>query len=272
VGSVEGLQREDVVQFLAGYYTPDNCILIVCGDVDKKTIQTWAGKYFGKWRGNTKSGPADERFQPVNGKEVLLLNKEDATQTQIRVGLPGLPIEHPDFHAFEVARTIYAGSFTSRLMNEIRVNRGLSYGVGCWSNRFAPGGIIYVYTFTKNETVGEVLEIILTEADRMQTEPVPDSELVGGINYRTGLYPLNFETSDDMVSIFSNLWLHDLDKSRYEDYQEKLKAVTAEQAMATAGKYFPKENYRVVLVGKADEVKQQAEMYGPVTVREISTE
>jgi predicted Zn-dependent peptidase len=134
------------------------------------------------------------------------------------------------------------------------------------SNRYLPGGLAYVYTFTKNETVGEVIDVILAEADEMQTVIVPDSEHVGAINYRCGVYPLGFETNDQLAGVFSSLWLNQLDRSYYEDYQENLRAVTAEQTMAVAKKYFPKDNYRLVLVGKADEIIDQAEKFGPVTV------
>ena len=130
--------------------------------------------------------------------------------------------------------------------------------------------MFYISTFTKNATVGEVVDIILAETKRMQTERVPDSELAGAINYQNGLYPLGFETNDDLAAIFSNLWLYHDNKSVYEDFQERMKGVTAAQVMAMAQKYFPYADYRLVLVGKADEVKSQAEKYGSITVRSIT--
>jgi zinc protease len=269
---VEALTRDDVVQFVKKHYTPDNCILVVCGDITVAQVRGWAEKYFGQWQGKATLETVDQPFAPVTGHDVILYDKQDATQTQIRIGSSGMALNNPDFPALEVARTVYGGSFSSRLMDEIRTNRGLTYGVSYRTSNYKPGGLVFVTTFTKNATVGEVLDIILAEATRMQTEAVPDSELADGASYLCGTYPLDFETNDALAGTFANMWLNGLDKSYYEDYQERVRAVTPAQAMAAANKYFAKDNYRLILVGKADEVKAQAEKYGPVTVKPFSKE
>lgn len=270
--TVEALTRDDITGYVKNYYTPDNCILVVCGDISKESLATWIEKYFGSWQGTAEVNSSTSEFPQVTGKEVIIYDKADATQTQIRIGGNGLSLGHADQSQLEVARTVYGGSFTSRLMNEIRVNRGLSYGASCRTSRYVPGGLVYVSTFTKNETVGEVIDIILEESNKMQTVIVPDSEHVGAINYLCGTYPGDFETNDNIAGVFSNIWLNSIDKSYYEDYQERLREVSAEQAMAMAGKYFPMDNYKLVLVGNADEIKEQVAKYGPVTVIPLSEE
>ncbi|MEW5797078.1 MAG: pitrilysin family protein [Candidatus Zixiibacteriota bacterium] len=265
--SVQALTRDDIVQFAQNHYTPDNCILVVCGDITTASVREWVTKYFGDWTGRAVLAPEETSFPTVTGREVVIYDKQDATQTQIRIGGNGIPLNHPDYPALEVARTVYGGTFASRLMDEIRVNRGLTYGVSCRASRFKPGGLLYVTTFTKNATVAEVIDIIFSEAVRIQEEPMPDSELADGANYQCGTYPLDFETNDALASVFANMWLNNLDKSFYEDFQERLRAVTVPQAMAAARSYFPRDIYKLVLVGKADEIKSQVEKYGPVTVR-----
>ncbi|MCX6835383.1 MAG: insulinase family protein, partial [candidate division Zixibacteria bacterium] len=245
---------------------------VVCGDITAKSVREWAGKYFAKWSGATTLEMVDTPFPAVTGTSVVIYDKKDASQTQIRIGGNGFPLNHPDFPAHEVARTVYGGTFASRLMDEIRVNRGLTYGVSYRGSNYKPGGMTFVTTFTKNATVGEVIDIILAEAVRMQTEPMPDSEMNDGANYQCGTYPLDFETNDALAGTFANMWLNGLDKSYYEDYQERIRSVTVPQAMAAANKYFPKANYKLVLVGKADEIMDQAKKYGPVTVRPFSEE
>ena len=268
--TVEPLDRDAVVRFIKDFYTPDNCVLVVCGDIDKTSVLGWIEKQFGSWKGKHNPVCDETSFPEVEGKSVVIYDKEDATQTQIRIGGNGLSLTSLDWPAIDVARTIYGGSFTSRLMDEIRVNRGLTYSVRCNTSEYLPGGLVYVSTFTRNDAVGEVVDVILEEALAMQNELVPDSEHVGGINYRCGLYPLRFETNDDIAGVYSNMWLYGLDKSHYEDYQEKLREVTPEQTKALAEKYFARDNYRLVLVGKADEIKEQAEKFGPVTVISLS--
>lgn len=272
ITAVNGLTRQDVVDFIAAHYTPDNAVLIVCGDITPATVETWAQKHLSGWRGRAAAAGVENPFAVQKGKEVLLLDKTDATQTQIRIGNVGISRKDPDYIPLELARTILGGSFTSRLVNEIRVNRGLSYNVRCNAPRFAPGGMVYISTFTKNASVSEVVDIIMNESRRMQTEPVPDSELIGAINYRCGLYPLSFETSDNIANVFANLWLYGENKAEYEAFQEQMRQVTAQQVIDVSRKYFPFENYRLILVGKAEEVKAQAEKFGTVTVQPIATE
>lgn len=272
MSTVETLTRDNVVQFVKSHYTPGNCILVVCGDVTAKSIRRWTEKYFAKWSGKATLESVDSPFPAITGTSVVIYDKKDASQTQIRIGGNGFPLNHPDFPAHEVARTVYGGTFACRLMDEIRVNRGLTYGVSYRSTSFKPGGMTFVTTFTKNATVGEVIDLILAEAARMQTEPMPDSEMNDGASYQCGTYPLDFETNDALAGTFANMWLNNLDKSYYEDYQERVRAVTVPQAMEAAKKYFPKDNYKLVLVGKADEIIEQAKKYGPVTVLPFSVE
>lgn len=266
IGAVKKIGRKDVLGFYKNYYTPDACLLVICGDIDPTTAGAWAEKYFGKWWGKSSAAPPTAAFPAAAGTRIILYDKQDATQTQIRIGNIGLTMTDPAFVPFEAARTLYGGSFTSRLVNEVRVNRGLTYNISCRSNRFAPGGVVYVSTFTKNATVGEVIEIILAEAKRMQTEPVPDSELTGVINYRSGLYPLQFETNDAIAGTFTNFWFYQMTKDQVEGFQEQLRQTKALQLKEMAQKFFPSDNYQLVLVGKAEEVKSQLEKYGTVTV------
>lgn len=270
--TVAALTRDDLTKFVADFYAPNNALLVICGAITPAQVEAWARKYLSAWKGAAATTPAEGAFPPIQDKQVIIFDKPDATQAQIRIGGNGFPIDSPDYWSYEVASNVYGGSFTSRLVNEIRVNRGLTYGVRCASASFKPGGLVFVTTFTKNSTVGEVIDIILAEARRMQTELLTDAEFEGAVKYRSGLYPLGFETNDDLAGIFADMWLNGLDKSHYENYQENLKASTPQQALQIAQRYFPFENYRLILVGKADEIKAQAEKYGPVTVLPLTVQ
>ncbi len=269
VADLDSITWQDAVDFFKRYYTPDNCRIIVCGDVNTDTIRARIEQYLGSWTGRAGAIAKTAPFETAPETQILLVNKADATQAHIRVGSIGIPRNSPDYVPFELARTIFAGSFMSRLMTEIRVNRGLTYGVRYRANYFKPGGIDYVSTSTRNETVGEVIDIILAESNRMRTEPVSDSELTSAVNYRSGLYPLDFETNDDLVTVFENMWLYGLDKSSYEDFQERLAGVTPGQVLTQAKKYFPDNKSRVVVIGVAETIRPQIQKFGVVKVVEL---
>ncbi|MFH1701483.1 MAG: pitrilysin family protein [Candidatus Zixiibacteriota bacterium] len=263
---VSGIKREAVLDFYKNAYTPDNCLLIICGDISAEMITQWCQKYFSNWKGKKILPAVKADFEKTKGMEIILYDKEDASQTQIRFGANGPGMDAPDRIPFDAAQTIFAGSFTSRLVDEIRVKRGLTYGVSLRSSRFSDAGILYVSTFTKNASVSEVLDIIFNETQKIKTIPLTDDELNGIIRYRNGLYPLGFETNEAISSKYLNLWIYELNKSYYEDYQESFKKVTTESLMKAAKDNFPLENYRLVLIGNAEEVLPQLEKYGEVKV------
>lgn len=264
--SVSAINREDVFDFYKKAYTPDNCLLVICGDVNADMVTQWCQKYFGNWSGNKNIPDIKAEFEATRSIDIFLYDKKDANQTQIRFGATGPGMGASDRIPFEAARTIFAGSFTSRLMNEIRVKRGLTYGVSLRPSKYSGDGVLYVSTFTKNASVGEVLDIILNETQRIHTVPLTDEELTGTIKYRNGLYPLGFETNDNISDKFLNLWFYNLDKSYYEDYQENFKKVTSATLMKAAKDNFPLEHYKLILVGNAEEVLPQVEKYGKVQV------
>jgi zinc protease len=271
VDDIDSITRPDVTDFFARYYTPANCRIIVCGDVNTDSVRARISRYLGSWAGGDGIVADTTHFETAPETQILLIDKPDATQAQIRVGNLGMARTSSDYVPFELARTIFAGSFMSRLMTEIRVNRGLTYSVRYRANYFEPGGLDYVSTFTQNETVGEVIDIIMKESNRMRTEPVSDSELTGAINYRSGLYPLDFETNGDLVTVFTNMWLYGLDRSAYEDFPERLATMTADDVTAEARKYFPDKQSRMVVIGVAKTIESQLQKFGEVKVVELDS-
>lgn len=266
---VDSVTHQEVVDFFKRYYTPNNCRIVVCGDIDADTVRTLIEKYLGSWNGRADINTDTVPFEIAPEAKILLVNQADAAQAQIRVGNIGIPRTSPDYVPFELARTIFAGSFMSRLVTEIRVNRGLTYNVRYRANYFKPGGIAYVSTLTQNEKVGDVIDIILAESKRMRTDLASDSELTGAVNYRSGLYPLDFESNDDLLTVFINMWLYGLDRSYYEDFPERLAKITPEEVLTQAKKHFPDENSRIVVIGVADTIRPQLERFGAVKVVEM---
>jgi len=269
VGGLDAITGDDIAGFFDRHYTPDNCLIVICGDVDSDTVEAWLETNLGSWEKRSSRGSIPSEFSKNSDTDIVIINKEDATQTQICVGGVGIAKNHPEYVHLKAAESVFSGAFMSRLVNEIRVNRGLAYSVDLRNRNFTPGGVLYVSTSTRNETVGEVLEIIFRESHKMQTEPVPDSELTAAINYRSGLYPLDFETNDDLLSPYVEMWLHDLTPSFFEDFQERLRRTTPDNVRAAAQKYFPGSDSRIVLIGPAEVIAPQVSSFGQTRVIEF---
>src|SRR5207237_10847677 len=164
------LGRGDVRDFYERWYRPNNTVLVLVGDVNAADAVQRLREAFGAWRGRPDAVPA--RTPPperITARRVLLVDKPDATQTQIRFGNIAIARNDPRFIPAAVANTILGGGFTSQLIEELRVKRSLTYAA--WSQFAARlmGGDFRVGTSTKSPTTVETLKLALEVAGRFRT-------------------------------------------------------------------------------------------------------
>ncbi len=259
------MRRKDVTTFHARRYRPSAGILVVVGRVDAEESLALARRRFGRWRAPDGAVPPIPPPAPLR-TSVVVVDKPDVTQTQVRVASAGFPRKSPDYFPGIVASALLGGGFTSRLMEAIRVNRGLSYGV---RSRFATsgaGGIFFVSTFTKVETTAEVVQVTLDETARF-CETGPSSEELERIqSYLCGLFPLSLETHDQLAEKLADLALFDLPDEEVTHFREQVRAVTPEACREVGRRYFPLDGRVVVAVGPARSVARSLERFGAVTV------
>ncbi len=247
---VASIKRGDVVKFHAKNYAPSRATLIVVGDVDVQEVQKLARKHFGKW--DTKAPPETRApaAEPLKKNRILVVHKAKATQVQVRLIAPAFTSKtDPTYFPATVANGAFGGGFTSRLVDEIRVNRGLSYNAGTRFMQLRGAGFFLFKSFTKNESVGELLQVLLAEADKARTQGFTAAELDRTRSYLAGLYPLRLETNDQIAATLGELLLYDLPRDWVSNYRAQLANVTAEQANEAARTWFFAQPYGVVLVG-----------------------
>jgi zinc protease len=199
--------------------------------------------------------PAVER--PFLLGQTLLVDKPEQTQSQIRMGGLAFPQGHPDFFPASVINAVLGGSFNSRLMQAIRVNRGLSYGVHSGFDPLLAGGTFSVSTFTKTESTREIIDVALDELDKMRLQGPSEEELAAAKRYLAGLYPLGIESNEAVASAIAEIRLYQLGDDWVERFRERLFAVTAETAAVVAKKYLFREPPTLAIVGNAEQVKRQ---------------
>jgi zinc protease len=195
-----------------------------------------------------------------------VVDKPDLTQTQLRIGCTALPRRSPEYFAAAVASAAFGGGFTSRLVEAIRVNRGLSYAV---RSRFAmsrAGGMFVVSSFTKNESAAELVEVALAEGRRFAEEGPTGEELSRAKAWLTGLFPLSLETHEQVAERVADCWLYEVDVSEVTGYREHIEAVTAAECREVAGRHFPRQGGVVVAVGPAKALARPLGKFGPVSV------
>jgi zinc protease len=197
---------------------------------------------------------------------VIVVDKPDATQAQIRIGGIAFSRTSPDYFPALVGNAVLGGGFTSRLVEAIRVNRGLTYGV---RSRFAVGratGTFSVSSFTKNETAGELVGVAFEEMERFAGGGPTPEELGRAGNWLAGLFPLSLETHDQWADRIVDAWIYGYDVGEVPDHPRRVRAVTVAEAREATARHLPLRDGVVLAVGPASAVAPQLERFGPVEV------
>ncbi|OGF25246.1 MAG: hypothetical protein A2V63_11155 [Candidatus Eisenbacteria bacterium RBG_19FT_COMBO_70_11] len=268
--AVKSLVREDVVAFHRERLTPDNCVLAVVGDVDEKRAIDALQKAFAAWKKSDR--PAGNAYGPVpraGTRMVEIVSKPEVTQTQIRLACSGVPRNHPDFFPITVANTILGAGFTSRLVNEIRVNQGLTYSISSRFTMFRNAGIFGISTFTKNETLRKTIDETIGVVKRLLEDGPSVEELDKARRYLTGLFPLRLQAPDALAAQLLDIEFYGLDPRFVETYADEINAVTMADCRRALKSYFCTDQLQILVVSDPETAKAALAGLGEIEVRPI---
>jgi zinc protease len=269
--SVAALKRSDVAAFHQSHVSPANAVLAIVGDVDGRRARQAAERLFGPWK---RRGVPETRLAvpaPARGRRVLLVDKPDATQSQIRIGSVGLRRSDPDLVPLTVVNAVLGSGFTSWLVEEIRVKRGLTYSIRSSIQARRSAGSYLVSTFSKNATVAETIKRSIELMGRMRTEGPGEADLDKGRNYVAGLYPLRIETPDALAAEILDVEFYGLGPEYINRYQGGIRSVGLPAARAAASRHIPSDDVAIVVLGPADELRGPLEAFGKVTIRKAAS-
>ncbi|HEX9112864.1 MAG TPA: pitrilysin family protein [Nitrospirota bacterium] len=249
------LVRRDVLDFYAARYSPNHAIIAVVGDVTEKEAVALLREFFQSWRKNEQPLPAPVA-PPVIGKTTVNKIDKHITQANITMGNVGISRENPDFYACTIMNYILGGGgFTSRLMDNIRDNKGLAYDVHSGFNPQKEPGSFTVTIQTKNESANEVIAETLREIRRIQSEPVSEQELADAKAYLTGSFPLRMDTSAKIAGMLTAIEIYNLGLDYPQKYPSLINAVTREDVLRVAKKYLHPDNMVIVVVADQEKAK-----------------
>jgi zinc protease len=262
------MRRPDAAAFHRRWYGPDATTLVIVGAVDPARALRLARRHLAGWRPAAKTPPALPPPAPRE-REVWVLDKPDATQAQVRIAAPAIPRRSPEYFPAVVANTILGGGFTSRLMEAIRVNRGLSYGARSRFSMSREAGIFYVSSFTKTESTAELVEVALDEIRRFRDGGPTAEELERAKGYLCGLFPLSLETHGQIAEKICDMSLYGFGIEEVAGYRERVRAVTADACREVARRHLPEGRGAVVAVGPAKALAPALARFGPVRVSPV---
>jgi len=187
--------------------------------------------------------------------EVVVVERE-GPQSVLLMAQQGIPREHPDYYPAMVMNYLLGGGgFESRLTEELRAKRGLTYGVSSQFVQFEHADLLMVQSALSNQNVGEALRLIRAEWQRMKDEGVSEEELQNAKVYLTGSFPLNLTSTGRISSILLGMQLDDLGIDYLDTRNAKVEAVTVEDLGRVAATLLDPEALTTVIVGKPDGVE-----------------
>jgi zinc protease len=250
--SLARIKREDIVAFHRDCYRPDNAILIIGGDITPAAAFATAQEFFGSWKAPADSplvkvAPAAE-FPPAR---VVVVDMPSAGQAAVVLGRPGLRRADSGYYLSLVTNSILGGGFSSRLNEEIRIKRGLSYGANSSFDMRRDVGPFIASAQTKNESAGEVAGLILDELNKLGATPVPGDELGPRKAALIGGFGSQLETTGGIVGRIGTLALYGLSLDEINRYIPGVQAVTAADVQTFSAAHLGGGEPSVVIVGDA---------------------
>ncbi len=260
------ISRDDITSYYNSYFAPNNTVLVVAGDIDSDKVARSIEKIFGTWE--KKDIPTQTFPKPTNpkGYSILLLDKPDATQSQIRLGHLGIKRNHPDYQKIKLMNNIIGLGFESRLMQAVRKKGGLTYDINSVFNASVMPGSFKISTFTKNESVYEAISTTLKELRLAGEKGFSKEELARTKAFYSGIITVGLETPSSLAGQLQYLELHHLSIDYIKNFRRSVHAVTLDDVNMCAKKYIDPDNMVITVLGNAEIVKPQLEKLGKVTV------
>lgn len=264
IKQVDDISARQIRNHYKNYFIPNETMIILYGDLDKKATENLIKNLFSHWQKGNQIKSESKSINKLNETKIVLIDKPGLTQAQIRVGNIGINQTNPDEIPISIVNTILGDGFTSRLVEEIRVKRSLTYGASSSFQKFQQSGKFLVSTFTKNETVGEVIKIILDELQKLQQSGVTDWEINKARNYIIGELSRQLQSPEGFVDYLSNIVFYQKDLELLTNFSEKIKNASKEKIRKVINEYFPVKDVLILVTGDAKQIKSQLEKFGKV--------
>lgn len=245
------INLKEVKAFFDRFYTYKNCTIIASGNLPKDISQT-LNSFFGNdnWGNSTEiiSSPSLTAQTSQQGKHFI--HKEDAIQSAIRIGRVLFNKTHPDYFKFQVLNTILGGYFGSRLMANIREDKGFTYGIGSGVNNLVHSGVFYITTEVGSDVAQQAIAEIYKEVALLREKLVEANELETVRNYILGNFLRSVDGPFALADKFKSIWEFGLDYSFFDNYFDAVKQVTPGEIRDLANKYLQEKDLLECVVGK----------------------
>lgn len=269
--SLAAMTVEDLQAFHERRYRPGSATLVVVGDVNPDAVQPLLERAFGAWEAPAEGTLEEPPVEQVAERRIFLIDKPGAEQSEIRIGRIGAARLTEDYFPLVVMNTILGGSYTSRLNQNLREDKGYTYGAYSafafrpWTGPFEAGAAV------QTEVTAEALAEFMKELGGI-LERVPEEELERARNYVALGFPSTFQTVAGTAGALGELALYHLPDDYFDRYIERVLAVTAEDVLRVAAEYLDPDRVAIVVVGDLERIEAPVRALGLGPVQTFSVE
>lgn len=249
VEDYQAIERADLVSYFNAAYKPENCTIFVAGKFEQAEFDLLDAS-FGKGWNNQVVSKVNEFSFDFSPKGEIFIERPDAIQSAIRMGTLSINRTHVDFAGFQVMNCLLGGYFGSRLMANIREDKGYTYGIGSAIVSMKDAGYFFIATEVGADVCTSALNEIEKEIDLLKTELVTEEELSLVRSYMLGSMLGSLENAFSHADKFKNIYYSGLGYDYYDNYIKTVKSITAEELKALANKYLNTADFTKVVVGK----------------------
>ena len=268
--SVTGLSRDDVERFYRSHFVSGATTVILTGDIQLDQARDLAQSALSGIAAG--SAPAEPLVVAArsSSRNVHIVSKAGAPQSELRVGHIGLPRRHPDFFPTMVMNAVLGGLFGSRINLNLREAHGYTYGASSYYDWRRGPGPFAVATAVESDVTTLALREIFLEIDRIRSEEISEEELSLATHYLEGVFPIRYETTGAVATALASLVIHELPADYYDAYRRNIRAVTVESVLEAARAHIHPEKLQTVVVGDAAVIRSSlAELgAGAISVHE----
>lgn len=267
--SLQQIQPEDISEFYCKNFVPGNASLIITGGVAPSEALNIAQNCFEAWPAAATVQLPQIHYNLTEKTSVCLIHKEGAAQADVRVGHFGIDRKNPDFYSVIVLNEIFGGYFLSRINQNLREEHGYTYGISSVFSFRQGIGPFVISTAVHTEKCADALEEVLKEMRHIRKELVKQQEIDNAKGYLTGVYPLAFETAEQVALGLANMVAFNLPDDYYRTFREQISAVTREEVLEAAQKYLHPDHLIIVVVGDRAALEEQLRAHFTVNVQDV---
>ncbi|MDE3212689.1 MAG: insulinase family protein [Bacteroidota bacterium] len=247
VEDIQAVQREDLLEFFSAYYRRASCRIFAAGRLPQDFTQL-LNQHFGDLALNEKIAGVPVQKQMASQKKYRVTNDPNGVQGAIRIARPFPNRHHPDYKKMMVVNTLFGGFFGSRLMSNIREEKGYTYGIHSFIENHIAESALVITTEAGSEVCEATVEEVYKEMQLLRETLVDEEELLLVKNYMMGVNLGDIDGPFHVISKWKGILLNGLDERFFYESMDTIKKITAEEIREMAHRYLNPEDFFELIV------------------------